>query len=84
MDMREQVDRTAERAGTSRDLTARVIEAHLAEASDAIRRGETVSLGALGTLRGTTFTPGPALGGLGRTPLSDTEGYDEGTAPRDS
>ena len=43
-----------------------------------------VRLGAFGTFRGTTFTPGPALADQDTAAGPDIAGYDQGTSPSDS
>jgi len=84
MQMREVVERAARRSGAAADEADAVIEALLHELSDAIAAGQVVSLGDFGTFAGQTFRPGPALAQAPAAPPSGLEGYDEGTAPRDS
>jgi nucleoid DNA-binding protein len=84
MDMRELVTRAAGEAGVGEEAAGRVVEAFLGQLRAAIAEGRTVILGELGTFRGTSFTPGRALGESAAAAFSDTAGYDEGTAPSDS
>jgi hypothetical protein len=84
MDIRELVSRAARRTGAGEDAAGELVDAFLHELGTALEQGATIALGDLGTFRDTAFAPGPALAGARGAAFSDTEGYDEGSAPSDS
>ena len=84
MELSEIVQRTAWRAGAGEDEADRLVEAFLHEVREAIAGGGSLKLGTLGTFHGVRFTPGPALAEPVAATLSETAGYEEGTAPSDS